>query len=126
MELYNIRKIYKDYEYPYQLKKIAELNLVDFDFWFVMNAELAETYTLGIRNRFPNRKLIPFAKRCDCDDVACFEIEKPGKVEIIHDFCDPGWEQRGEYDSFWDWLMDAMQEMIYETDADHSDESVSD
>ena len=63
---------------------------------------------LGIRNRFPNRKLISFAKRCDCDDVACFEIEKPGKVEIIHDFCDPGWEQRGEYDSFWDWLINLL------------------
>ena len=34
---------------------------------------------------------------------------------IIHDYCEPGWEQRGEYDSFWDWFMEAVEEMIHET-----------
>ena len=94
----------------------TELDLLDFDYWFIMDADLAEAYTQGMRDRFPARKLIPFAKCGDCDDVACFELDKPGKVEIIHDFCDPGWEQRGEYDSFWDWFMEAVEEMIHETD----------
>jgi len=125
MKLFNIEKIYEGFEYPYQLKKIVELDLLNFDFWFVMDERLAESYTLGMRERFPNRRLIPFAKRCDCDDVACFEIEKPGKVEIIHDFCTPGWEQRGEYDSFWDWFMDAVQEMIHETDDEYTCEAES-
>lgn len=121
MELYKISNLFEGYEYPYQLRKLAELNMLDFDYWFIMNAKLAEDYTHGMQKRFPNRKLIPFAKRCDCDDVACFELDKPGKVEIIHDFCDPGWEQRGEYDSFWDWFMDVIQEMIHETDAENAD-----
>ncbi len=82
-----------------------------------MGAELAEGYTRDLKDRFPARNLIPFAKRKDCDDVACFELEKLGKIDIIHDFCDSGWEQRGEYDSFWDWFMEAIEEMIYETDA---------
>lgn len=116
MKLFDISSIFPGYDYPYQLKKVAELDLLDFDYWFIMDADLAEAYTQGMRYRFPARKLIPFAKRADCDDVACFELDKPGKVEIIHDFCDPGWEQRGEYDSFWDWFMEAVEEMIHETD----------
>jgi hypothetical protein len=116
MKLFDIRKIYDGFEYPYQLKKIAELDLVDFDYWFVMDADLAEAYTLQIKKDFPARNLIPFAKRCDCDDVAYFELEKPDKVEIIHDFCTAGWEQRYEYDSFWDWFREAIEEMIYDTD----------
>lgn len=62
--------------------------------------------------RYPNRKLIPFAKRTDNDDVACFEIENPGKVEIIHDFAEPGWEQRVEYPDFWNWFKSAIDEFI--------------
>ncbi|MCF0123214.1 MAG: hypothetical protein HUJ67_03780 [Ruminiclostridium sp.] len=116
MELFNISTVFSGFEYPYQLKKVADLNLVDFDYWFIMDAKLAEAYTHGMRDRFPARHLAPFAKRCDCDDVACLEMEKPRKVEIIHDFCTPGWEQRGEYDSFWDWFMEAIEEMISETD----------
>ncbi|MBR4400700.1 MAG: hypothetical protein IKT09_03295 [Synergistes sp.] len=123
MELFNINSIYPDFNYPYQLKKVAELDLLDFDYWFIMDPKLAESYTHGIKNRFPARNLIPFAKRADCDDVACFELEKPGKIEIIHDFCNPGWEQRGEYDSFWDWFMEAIEEMIHETDIAENNES---
>lgn len=98
MKLFDIKSIYPDFDYPYQLKKVAKLDLLDFDYWFIMDSRLAENYTHGIKERFLARNLIPFAKRADCDDVACFEIGKPGKIEIIHDFCELGWEQRGEYD----------------------------
>ena len=123
MKLFDIGNVFNGFEYPYQLQKIAELDLVDFDYWFIMDAKLAEAYTYGMKSRFPERHLIPFAKRGDCDDVACFELEKPGKIEIIHDFCSPGWEQRGEYDSFWDWFMEAIEEMIHETDLEQANES---
>ena len=94
MELLDIKKYFPDFDYPKQLKKIAELDLADFDFWFLMDVELAKSYTEGMAKRFPARHLAPFAKRGDCDDVACFEMEKPGKVVIVHDFCDPGYEKR--------------------------------
>lgn len=122
MKLFDIGKVFNGFEYPYQLQKIANLGLVDFDYWFIMDAELAETYTNGMNSRFPASRLVPFAKRCDCDDVACFELEKPGKIEIIHDFCSPGWEQRGEYDSFWDWFTEAIEEMIHQTDLEQTSE----
>lgn len=66
----------------------------------------------GVTERYPNRKLIPFARRDDNDDIACFEVEKGEKVQIIHDFASEGYEQRNEYNDFWDWLKDAIDEMI--------------
>ncbi|KXB33255.1 hypothetical protein HMPREF3192_01227 [Atopobium deltae] len=39
-------------------------------------------------------------------------IQRRGSVEIIHDFADPGWEQRAEYPSFWDWFKEAINLLI--------------
>ena len=69
MELLDIKKYFPDFDYPKQLKKIAELDLADFDFWFLMDVELAKSYTEGMAKRFSARHLAPFAKRGDCDDV---------------------------------------------------------
>ncbi len=77
-----------------------------------MDAPFAERYCLALNKRYPTRQLVPFAKRSDNDDVAWFEMGKPGSVEIIHDFADPGWEQRAEYPSFWDWFKEAINLLI--------------
>ena len=45
------------------------------------------------------------------NDVS-FEVGKGEKVQIIHDFASEGYEQRNEYNDFWDWLKDAIDEMI--------------
>ena len=82
------------FEYPESFQKIVELNLVDFDIWHLLDSDWAAELYQGLQTRYPNRKLIPFAKRSDCDDTACFEIGKGGKVQLIHDFASPGWEQR--------------------------------
>ena len=50
--------------------------------------------------RYPKRILIPFARRGDNDDVACFELNKGDEVQIIHDFASGGYEQRNTYKSF--------------------------
>lgn len=112
MELYDASNKYPGFEYPYGLEKVADLGIVDMDAWFIMDAPFAEGYCADMAERYPDRKLVPFAKRCDNDDVACFEIGKPGKVEVIHDFADPGWEQRGEYDDFWSWFEDAIRQLV--------------
>ena len=54
----------------------------------------------GIAGKVPKQKVIPFAKRGDCDDTACFEIGKSNKVQLIHDFATEGWEQRKEFNDF--------------------------
>ena len=119
MEYFKIESFYKDFQYPEEFIKIMELDLLNFDLWVVYdNKEFFDVRIKGLIERYPNRKLIPFAKREDCDDIACFEIGKEGTVQIIHDFSSEGYEQRKEYKSFWDWFRDAIEEMIkrYEED----------
>ena len=34
------------------------------------------------------------------------------RYSIIHDFANPGWEQREEYGDFWSWFEAAVLDMI--------------
>ncbi|OAM26429.1 MULTISPECIES: hypothetical protein [Eikenella] len=100
------------FQYPESFKKIIELKLIDFDIWHLLDADWAAALHQGLQTRYPERQLIPFAKRGDCDDTACFEIGKGGKVQLIHDFARPGWEQRQEFPACWAWLAQAVNDMI--------------
>ncbi|MDE6887892.1 MAG: hypothetical protein K2P45_04505 [Eubacterium sp.] len=112
MEIFNVQEIYQDFHYPEEFLKIVQLNLVDFDLWYLMTKEQVEIRINGLKKRYPQRKLIPFARRDDSDDISCFEAGQDNKVQIIHDFAGPGYEQRKEYDCFWSWFKDAIDEMI--------------
>ena len=112
MELYNIQSIYEEFVYPKEFMKLLDLNLLDFEFWYLMTKEQTEIRIKGLRNRYPMRKLVPFARRDDCDDIACFEVGKNGKVQIIHDFASCGYEQKQEYENFWSWFRSAINELI--------------
>jgi len=100
------------YKYPESYEKIVELGLVNFNIWFLMEKEQATSIYNGMKERYPNRNLIPFAKRADNDDTACFEIGKGNKVQLIHDFTSEGFEQRKEFNDFWEWVESAINEMI--------------
>jgi hypothetical protein len=65
----------------------------------------------GLKTRYPNRCLIPFAKRDDNDDIACFELGKGESVIIIHDFASPGFEDRYTFNDIFEWLKYAIDEM---------------
>lgn len=64
-----------------------------------------------MKTRFPDRKLIPFARREDNDDVACWDLVA-GDVVLIHDFSSPGYEQRKRYADFYGWLREAIEDLI--------------
>lgn len=100
------------FQYSKSFIKAIELNLLDFDLWYIIDEERVLNRLKGLKERYPNRELIPFARRDDNDDIACFEIGKGEKVQIIHDFASSGYEQRKEYNDFWAWLEDAIKEMI--------------
>lgn len=102
----------KGFEYPQSIVKVVELNLVDFDLWYIMDEKQVLQRIEGLKQRYPKRKLIPFARRDDNDDIACFEVDKGEKVQIIHDFASEGYEQRKEYNDFWEWMENAVAEMI--------------
>ncbi len=112
MDYFDIKEIYEDFQYPASYIKAMELNLVDFDFWYFMTKEQVFTRINGLMKRYPSRRLVPFARRDDSDDIACFEVGKEYKVQIIHDFASEGYEQQGEYDRFWDWMKSALDELI--------------
>ncbi|WIY63164.1 hypothetical protein [Bacillus arachidis] len=100
------------YKYPESYEKLIELNLVDFDVWYLIESGQATRRYYDLKERYPNRSLIPFARRDDSDDIACFEIGKGSKVQLIHDFTSEGFEQRKEFSDFWEWVEVAMKEMI--------------
>lgn len=102
------------FEYPESFKKLIELNLVNFDTWALFETEAATVRYHGLQNRYPKRNLIPFARRWDNDDIACFEIMEDNsiKIQLIHDFASDGWEQRKEFKDFWEWLETAIKDMI--------------
>ena len=112
MELFDVKKYYDKFDYPEKFLKVLELNLLDYDVWYMMTKEQVETRIIGLKQRYLNRKLIPFARRDDSDDIACFEDGQDEKVFIIHDFSSEGFEQRKIYEDFWEWFKDAIQEMI--------------
>ena len=112
MELEQLNDVYRDFEYPEEFARIVDLNLVNFEMWYLLNPEQVRRRVKGLQQRYPHRKLIPFARRDDCDDIACFEVGKEDRIQIIHDFSTPGYEQRKEYADFWAWLRDAFEEMI--------------
>lgn len=111
----NLSNFYIDeinFEYPESYEKLIDLGLVNFDIWFLMEKEQATSIFSGMQERYPNRKLIPFAKRADNDDTACFEVGKKNKIQLIHDFATEGFEQRGELEDLWEWVKSAVETMV--------------
>jgi hypothetical protein len=73
---------------------------------FLWSKEPASIFA-GLGSRYPDRCLVPFARRVDSDDVACFDRSDATQrvtVSIVHDFASAGWEQRERFESFTEWL----------------------
>lgn len=100
------------FRYPDSFLKVIDMNLVDLKPWHIIDAENARLRLKGLRTRYPNRVLIPFAERYDNDDVACFTTEDESIVHVIHDFASSGYEERSQYNDFWLWFRAAIEEMI--------------
>ena len=99
------------FSYPREFLRIVELGLLDLEPWRVLHGNLLRSRCTGLRRRYPERTLIPFAIRQDNDDVACWEVGSPG-VRVVHDFADPGWEDRASFPSFYAWLRAAIDDLI--------------
>ncbi|HZC05446.1 MAG TPA: hypothetical protein VE338_07370 [Ktedonobacterales bacterium] len=99
------------FRYPHQFLRTVALGLIDLEPWWILEGDLLRARLAGVRTRYPARTLVPFARRQDTDDVACFD-QDTGKVVIIHDFASPGWEQRAEVDDFYGWLRQAIDDLV--------------
>lgn len=105
-------KLPNEFIYPESFLKVVRLNLINLEPWIIMNSDQVVSRMDGLKNRYPNRVLVPFARRIDNDDLACFEPLKGERVQVIHDFASSGFEQRKEFNVFWDWFKEAIDEMI--------------
>lgn len=99
-------------KYPEALRRLVQRGVVHLEPWFIFRADEAKQRMSSLGTRYPTRTLVPFARREDNDDVACFAPEYPGKVVIVHDFASPGSEDREVLDNFYSWLRKAVEDMI--------------
>ncbi len=112
MELLKAEELPEWFQYPAIFLTVINQGLVDFHPWHVIPREAALVRLNGLRRRYPNRHIVPFAQRTDCDDVACFDRLLPGGVLVLHDFAQSGWEKPRTYGSFKDWVRAAIEDML--------------
>lgn len=91
---------------------LLDRNLYNIAPWEVL---LGDDYLVryeSLKANYPNRNLVPFARRQDNDDIACWEKGKGEKIYTVHNFASSGWENGKVYDTFWDWFRDAIEDLI--------------
>ena len=64
--------------------------------WWLMyeNPGTSDAWLQILRESYPNRMLVPFAKFDYTDDIVCFEANTPSLdpvVHYVHTFTTPGW-----------------------------------
>lgn len=80
--------------------------------WFLHEyAGTSEAWLKTMREQYPDRQLVPFAKMEHTDDVVCFDASEPSNdpiVHYVHTYASPGWEARGSVVNFDAWLKAAI------------------
>jgi hypothetical protein len=104
----------KDFTYPREFVRVVELGLTRLDPWWIIQGDVLRGLHRDLRERYPTRELIPFAKRRDNDDIACWEAGGSYEIVVIHDFASPGWEdrQRRRFPNFNAWFRQAIEDLI--------------
>lgn len=102
----------RGFKYPRQFEHIVQLGLLDIEPWYILQDKPLRETQLGLAKRYPERHLVPFARRQDNDDIACWQAPESGEVFVIHDFASSGWEQRAKFATFYDWLRQAIEDLI--------------
>jgi len=97
------------FRYPDRFVEIlSQEPLVDIEpwMWLFYYRDQFRAWQGILREQFPTRTSVPFAKHGDTDDVFCFDGDsRDGAPAVlqIHTFTTPGWEYRGQWASFDDW-----------------------
>jgi hypothetical protein len=110
-----------DFRFPEYYLTLLDAGLPEIDpWWWLVEAQaqslsLAEFWSKTLREQFPYRNLVPFAKNEGSDDVVCFDGSDTSgdpKIYLIHGFCSPGYELRDEFANFRQWFEFKLQEAI--------------
>jgi len=100
------------FDYPEALERLVALKLINFDLWYLMSKEQSMVILRQMKMNCNRKDLIPFARRGDNEDVACFEIGNNEKVVVLRNCEHLGYRPRQVFDSVWDWFRDAIEIMI--------------
>jgi hypothetical protein len=90
------------FAYPPQFLGAVASGLRQFEPWHLLTGASLLDRRKGLRDRYAARTLVPFARRHDNDD-ACWDVIQ-GNLAIVHDYADPGFEQRDPFTDFIAWL----------------------
>lgn len=104
IDLLNKNELPDWFEYPQDFLAFVEKGDIDIGPWQLLEGKWLRVRNSGLKERFPGRNLVPFARRLDSDDLACWDHRAPSAVFLVHDFCAPDWEDRGQFDGFNQWL----------------------
>lgn len=112
-ELLSVRDLPAGFEYPAPFVRVVELGLTNLEPWHIVEGDRLRHRNRGLAQRYPKRRLVPFALRQDNDDVACWDLARSEEVVVVvHDFASPGWEAREEYPTFFAWFRRAIEDLI--------------
>ncbi|MDF7783976.1 SMI1/KNR4 family protein [Pantoea stewartii] len=123
--LYTKDELPDDFRYPASYAEIMSMDIIpDIESWsFICESQESSSFWMNeLKERYPTRKLVPFAKLNYSDDIACFDVTNTTgdpRVYYVHAFSSPGWENRGYVDSFNEWLkMASLESSRYKTERD--------
>jgi hypothetical protein len=102
----------KLFSYPQPFLRVCEIGIANLEPWHFLGGELLRKMQSGLAGRYPDSCLVPFARRQDNDDIACFDANLPEGVVIVHDFASASSEQRERFKSFYDWFRKAVEDLI--------------
>jgi hypothetical protein len=117
-DLLSMEELPAGFTYPRMFLRLVERELLYFEPWFILQGDQLRVRYKGMLERFPDRQVVPFARREDNDDVACFDTAEPSGVLILHDFADVGWERPRRLDSVAAWVRLAVEDMLARDTAD--------
>ncbi|MEO1453195.1 MAG: hypothetical protein AAFV31_05205 [Pseudomonadota bacterium] len=84
-------------------KFLDDLELKGFE---LVPHEIVARYTKEINERYPSRRVVPFALSLNSDETACFVLgNKDYSIVQLHDFASAGWEQPLFFKSLSEWLV---------------------
>ena len=109
--------INRDYHLPKAYFRVHELGLLNLDIWrFIQDKDEFHALSTTIGKDYTSSILVPFARRVDNDDIACFVVShrdySVNEVVIAHLYSGAEFEESARQKSFWDWFRLAVNEMI--------------
>ncbi|WP_370190494.1 hypothetical protein [Aeromicrobium sp.] len=112
MDLLKASELPQGFFYAPQFVRLIDPGLTDLEPCSIVDGDQLRWRFDGLRLRFPTRSLVPFAEMATSDDVACWDLDRGGRVALIDDFEAPGFERLRVLDDVYAWLRLAVEDLI--------------